>query len=137
MIIKKIEIHIFTFRFWFRYFFMSVDGVYMINEWPLVSGFNFSIEDIHSAHLLCLFLYANVANLQHSHGIIERNEYGLSTNRQLGFDVFRYNQSEPFEKYFLYIYIIYTVYTGCILTIYIRNWRVTGLFWDFWGSLRH
>ena len=27
-------------------------------------------------------------------------------------------------------------YTGCILTIYIRNWRFTGLFWDFWGSLR-
>ena len=27
--------------------------------------------------------------------------------------------------------------TGCILTIYIRNWRVKGLFRDFWGSLRH
>ena len=26
--------------------------------------------------------------------------------------------------------------TGCILTIYIRNWHFTGLFWDFWGSLR-
>ena len=26
--------------------------------------------------------------------------------------------------------------TGCILTIYIRNWCVTGLFGDFWDSLR-
>ena len=31
---------------------------------------------------------------------------------------------------------LFPIYTGCILTIYIRNWRLTGLFWDFWGSLR-
>ena len=29
------------------------------------------------------------------------------------------------------------MYTGCFLTIYIRNWHVTGLFWNFWGSLSH
>ena len=27
--------------------------------------------------------------------------------------------------------------TGCILTIYIRNWRVTALFWNSWGSFGH
>ena len=32
--------------------------------------------------------------------------------------------------------ILFSQNTGCILTIYIRNWRLTGLFWDFWGSLR-
>ena len=27
--------------------------------------------------------------------------------------------------------------TGWFLTIFIRNWLVTALFWDFWESLRH
>ena len=32
---------------------------------------------------------------------------------------------------------IYIYSTGWFLTIYIRNWHVTGLFLDYWGSLRH